>query len=146
MWLYESNDIIWSKGCAQAHFSGWLPIFKRSHFKKKKKKAGTKGNEHSTCILLSKTEFWYLVSFMWIFLKQQVKKSTLFYLFITCSHSGNLTIIVMYQLYNYIHNEQTGVPHPRKALCLTIIIFHSENVPWSKYAPHCGFSPPLSIK
>lgn len=78
-----------------------------------------------------------------IFFNNRLKKPQSFYLLITCNHSGNLTVLTRYQFHNFIHNEHTGVPHSRKALSFTIIIFHSENILRRKYASYSGFSSPV---
>lgn len=104
-------------------FPSTLFSFKCSYCKKEKLIQKGMNTLGTFCFLKtnSGTSYHYV-----IFFNSRLKKTHFFYLLITCSHSANLTVLMMYQFRNFIHNEQTGVPHPRKALCLTIIIFHSE--------------------
>lgn len=40
-------------------------------------------------------------------------------------HPGNVTVLMMYQIHDFIHNECAGISLPIEALCFTV--FCSEN-------------------
>lgn len=110
--------------CSQAHFSRQLPSFKCSHFKKEKliQKGMNTVSINTFCLLKTNSgTSYHLCDF---FFNNRLKKPQSFYLLITCSHSGNLTVLMMYQFHNFIHNEHTS---SKKSS-----LFHHNYIPFRK--------------